>query len=181
MRNKSEHKVYQVKSSVTEKSITYIHQVHLVVCSLTQICNQTWSRKPAKVQIGHRNKEGRWFKWLNVVWVFQEGQRRPRSTSWASYLPYHSLLSLVLMLTSSIPLGPQCHLWAVVDGEILVMQQLCDVIIPTWTKISEESSQHLERGCFIIIAHHSTITWSCEPTTWDWNMSNDSSVTWRCD
>ncbi|MDF4345884.1 hypothetical protein P3386_23865 [Vibrio parahaemolyticus] len=40
-------------------------------------------------------------------------------------------------------LSPIEHLWDVVEREILIMDQLCDVIMSIWTNISEECFQHL--------------------------------------
>jgi len=40
-------------------------------------------------------------------------------------------------------LSPIEHLWDVLEREILIMDQLCDVIMSIWTNISEECFQHL--------------------------------------
>ncbi len=58
--------------------------------------------------------------------------------------------TLLKWLPQSPDLNPIEHLWDVVEREILIMdvqttnlQQLCDAIMTIWTKISEESFQHL--------------------------------------
>ncbi len=94
---------------------------------------------------------------MTTVYTSSEGYFKQDNAPWHKaqiisdwFLEHDNEFTLLTCPPHSPDLNPIEHLWDVVEREIRIMdvqptnlQQLCDAIMPIWTKISKKCFQHL--------------------------------------